>query len=50
MNEAAEALHALTRNGEEAVEAKVRKGVLFPPIPNNVSTDPRGSGRPVEPL
>jgi hypothetical protein len=26
MNEAAEALHALTRNGEEAVEAKVRKG------------------------
>lgn len=28
MNEAAEALHALTRGGEEAVEAKVRKGAL----------------------
>lgn len=31
MNEAAEALHALTRNGEDAVEAKVRKGV-FPSV------------------
>jgi hypothetical protein len=36
MNEAAEALHALTRNGEDAVEAKVRKGTFLPSEFDNV--------------